>query len=134
MVNFAPCLLLNSVFFMVSHLGVILSNPCTSQMMEAQMAHQAWAWVDVFSGAPIVPSPSRAPDSHGRGITFWAQPAHLSLLLQGIRIPTTRSNYSPPPPWATFFWAVYTLFPPVMTPRPHRTLLSCVQNPSRLLL
>lgn len=30
-------------------------------------------------------------------IILWAQPAHLSPLLQGTRIPTIRSNYTPPP-------------------------------------
>lgn len=102
------------------------------------MAHRAWAWVEVFPGAPILPSPSRGPDSHGKGITFWAPPAHLSLLLQGIHIPTTRSNYSPPPPWATFFRAASMLFPPCRGAlAPPHTPASCskpIEAPSLTLL
>lgn len=39
-----------------------------------------------------------------------------------------------PRQWATFFRAAYMLFPAVMMPWPHHTLLPCVQNPPRLLL
>lgn len=65
-----------------------------------------------FSGISILLSPSRAPDSHGKEITFWGQPTRLSHLLHGVLILTTRSHYSLPLPWATFFWAVSMLFPP----------------------